>query len=279
MRTINHSLVINAPEEMHKLCKSIIGKYLIATIRCKDGPLVPEKIMKTEKSIQGHIKRLQYNIEEARYHLTLFNACLIDKINQAEKELLQDVRNGLIPKEGLNNSFIPIVMAPSHGYNPVFFEMDATFQSLVRTQNRLVKLIHAIRPLRDIKSKSLHNFIDTTIKNNSGKRLDEIGEIMLVYWNKFGKQIKDYRDMIEHNEHVKYDFRYTIRTSPSGNSCALLLLPDNPEVNSLEKLQYDNEINAEIYLNEAYKQTVRCIGEVLSHLNPLAVIMIERLKG
>lgn len=276
MRTVNHSLVINAPDEMHKLCKSIIGKYLIATIRYKDGPLVPEKIIKTEKSIQGHIKRIQYNIEEARYHLTLFNACLIDKINQAEKELLQDVRNGLIPKEGLNNAFIPIVMAPSHGYNPVFFEMDATFQSLVRTQNRLVKLIHSIRPLRDIKSRSLHTFIDTTIKE---KRLGEIDEIMLEYWNEFGKQIRDYRDMIEHNEHVKYDFRYTIRTSLSGNSCALLLLPDNPEVNSLEKLQYDNEINAEIYLNEAYKQTVRCIEKVLSHLDPLAVRMIEGLKG
>ena len=279
MRTVNHSLVINAPEEMHKLCKSIIGKYLIATMRCKDGPLVPVKIIKTEKSIQGHIKRLQYNIEETRYHLTLFNACLIDKINQAEKELLQDVRNGLIPKEGFNNALIPIVMAPSHGYNQVFFEMDATFQSLVRTQNRLVKLIHAIRPLRDIKSRSLHTFIDTTIKNHPEKRLGEIDEIILEYWNEFGKQIRDYRDMIEHNEHVKYDFIYTIRTSPSGNSYALILLPDNPEVNSLEKLQYDNEINAEIYLNEAYKRSVRCIEEVLSHLDSLAVRMIERLKG
>ncbi len=26
------------------------------------------------------------------------------------------------------------------------------------------------------------------------------------YWNKWGEQVRDYRDMIEHNEHIKGDF-------------------------------------------------------------------------
>lgn len=273
MRTVNHNLEINAPEEMHKLCQSIIGKYVIATIRHKGVPPVPERNKKEEERIRGHVLRLQYTVEESRYHLTRFNLSLKGEVDHAKLSLIQDVEDNRIPKEALHSAYIPIIIAHSYGYNPVFFEMDATISSLVRAGDRLQKLIVAIDPRYKIKSKDLQAFVKS-FKDQSPEGLDNL---IINYWEKCGKRIKDYRDMIEHNQHVKGDFRFIIRVSLSDKSVPLLILPENPEDKSLDKLQYKHEINAYEYLNDAYMQTIECMMAVLNHLRGLAIKKAQEL--
>jgi hypothetical protein len=273
MRTNDHILEINAPEEMHKLCQFIIGKFVIATIGHKDEPPLLKKNFKVEERIRGHILRLQYTVEESRYHLTRFNLSLKDEVGKAKLSLIQDVEYNIIPKEALSLTYVPTIIDHSYGRNPVFFEMDATISSLFRIGDRLQRLINAIKPLRGVKSDSLNDFVESL----KIQRIEEFDNIIIIYWEKVGKKIRDYRDMIEHNQHVKRDFRYIICVSPYGESVPLLILPDNPEDKSLDKLQYNNEINAYEYLNDAYDQTIECIEEVLTHLKPLAILKAQKL--
>lgn len=273
MRTNNHIIEINAPEEIHKLCQSIIGKFVIATIRHKDGPPVPKKNVKEEERIRGHVLRLQYTVEESRYHLTRFNLSLKEEVGKAKYRLNQNVENNIIPKETLSLTYVPTIIDHSYGRNPVFFEMDATISSLFRTGDRLQKLINAIRHRNGVGSKSLNEFV----KSLEIQPTEELDNIIINYWEKGGKKIKAYRDIIEHNQHVKSDFRYIIRVSPYGESVPLLILPDNPEDKSIDKLQYNNEINAYEYLNDAYEQTIECIEAVLTHLKPLTILKAQKL--
>lgn len=275
MKTSNSNLEIDTPEPMHKLCQAIIGKYAIATIRDKDEPPIPEEIIRRERSIHGHVLRLQYAVEQSKYHLSRFNVSLVEKVEGAEKDLLWKVQHGSLPPAVLQATYFPTAIGCSYGGNPIFFELDATLSSLVRAGNRLVKLINAIRPLEGVQSKSLHAFV-STIGNHSPR--DELDEIILKYWDDCGERIKDYRDMIEHNEHINKDFTFLIRVSPLGESVPSLLLPDNPKDKSLEKLRYDYEINAYNFLNDAYNQTVKCIENVLPHLRKMAIEEVSTLK-
>lgn len=276
MKTSNCNLEIDALESMHRLCQSIIGKFLIAAIRAKNGPPIPKEVIDRSHRIRGHVLRLQYAVEQSRYHLTRFNNCLMDKVAQAEEELLWKVEQGFLPKEILRTIYFPTLIGATYGNSPIFFELDATLSSLVRAGDRLVKLINAIRPLQGVQSRSLRAFVNPIKNHSPGEELDVL---ILHYWKNCGERIKDYRDMIEHNEHIKDDFTFLIRVSPSGKSVPSLILPDNPKDKSLENLQYNHKINADDFLNDAYKQTVKCIEDVLPHLRKLAIKEVSALKN
>ncbi|MCW5212691.1 hypothetical protein VU04_07245 [Desulfobulbus sp. TB] len=122
-------------------------------------------------------------------------------------------------------------------------EISPLLSTLRMLQNILLKLISSIEGI------SLPSSINDYIKKRKKFRIsDEAARILLEYWESTGLQLKLYRDIDQHFGALTQ--RYFMRTKPVSK--ILIQFPDNPEVKSLKRFSYKNNINGIEFLENAF---------------------------
>jgi hypothetical protein len=93
----------------------------------------------------------------------------------------------------------------------------------------------------------------------------DIGQLVLDYWDKHGKKLKDYRDLAQHHALVASDVR--IFLAPSGQSLLYMTLPNNPMAKSATALSYSNPaVHATIYLETEFVALIRFAHELVRRM-------------
>ena len=101
---------------------------------------------------------------------------------------------------------------------------------------------------------------DLVKKMEAGKiKLPELPHAeTLTYWSKYGRQLKDYRDLAQHHALATSDARLILSDGRVG---VYLLLPSNPEVKSAGRLIFGNpEVHAFPFALAQFKALVFYLG-------------------
>jgi hypothetical protein len=126
-------------------------------------------------------------------------------------------------------------------------EVPPTLTTLRIMQNMLLPICARVL---DLKS-SVPSSLNDTVKNINRIEFPSIvKEITQEYWHSDGKNLKDYRDLDQHNHVIIKHTFLEVKPKPK----ILVLLPDHPENKSAKSFTFENEINAIEYLPEAFKK-------------------------
>ena len=75
------------------------------------------------------------------------------------------------------------------------------------------------------------------------------------YWEKNGKDVKDYRDIDEHHNFLIEKVFINIKESK-----LIILLPDNPNVKSIKKYKFSNNINAFDFILKSFLELEKLLN-------------------
>ena len=133
-------------------------------------------------------------------------------------------------------------------------KISGALNSISFIQNRIPRILS-----KELK-KSLPASLEQFIKGNSDKFHVENKYFQIVrrYWAKTGKRIKKYRDVEQHHFILTTDVFLIL--NPKFK--LLIMLPDNPEVKKQEKLTYEKEYNAMIYMEQSFENLHSCIEDL-----------------
>jgi len=196
--------------------------------------------------IERYIEQLPYNLSAAAYALVrlfegqvkIFRAC-----NQYGN------KKGALYIRQLNDL----------EWHEMVFEFDGFLEASHRTQNAIWVYISKILSVSTVSS------LSKTIKKIEAGHLvlpEEIKTLILLYWVKSGKLLKEYRDLSQHFAVVASDGRFIVM--PNGEQYLYLVLPNNPSTKNASALNYENpRIDALPYAVETYKSLYRFICEFI----------------
>lgn len=140
-----------------------------------------------------------------------------------------------------------VIGLSSEARDAMTFTVDAFFDACRRAQDGLIPYL--TRSFRESLPKSFSRLAKGM---EAGKYTlpDRLGANLLKYWENHGRQLKDYRDMIQHHAQVTSDARLFLR---SGQRYMHFALASNPEVASAAKLRFENPpVHAYSYLLDEY---------------------------
>ncbi|MFA5921284.1 MAG: hypothetical protein WC856_08325 [Methylococcaceae bacterium] len=122
-------------------------------------------------------------------------------------------------------------------------EISPLLSTLRMIQNLLLNLVSSIEGV------TLPSSINDYIKKKKKYHVSEkSARIMSDYWNSTGLQLKLYRDVDQHFGALTQ--RYFMQTKPVAK--VLIQFPDNPEVKSVRRFAYNNNINGIEFLQKAF---------------------------
>lgn len=150
------------------------------------------------------------------------------------------------------------------------YSVDAFLNNARWTQNAMIPYLshglHGSLPSGLSLPKSMKDLIPL-VRKNASLLGEPISELLLKYWERSGRQLKDYRDL----QH------FAKRTSeaqiffPGEHASINLLLPSNPEVKSSSKLRFGKpEVHALQYLLGATEELIRVSAKLMHLLTPPA---------
>ena len=116
------------------------------------------------------------------------------------------------------------------------FIVDNFLDSARRTQNVLLNYISNSYSLKNF-PKSMNDFIKK-IEYWEEKIPKNIVQTIHNYWDKSGRQLKDYRDLSQHFAVIASDARAF--KDGSGEIHIFFVLPNNPEIKSASKTIYES---------------------------------------
>jgi hypothetical protein len=158
------------------------------------------------------------------------------------------------------------VMSPTQ-QRELSFAIDAFLESARRAQNSLVPYLS--RAFEVSLPSSLSDAVNSLGKGKVSLPAS-IADLLLGYWHKHGKRLKEFRDVSQHHSIVASDARVLV--SDDGHRGLRLLLPSNPELKTTSKLVFgEPPIHAVPYVREQFLKllaTAYCLTHLILDLVP-----------
>jgi len=135
----------------------------------------------------------------------------------------------------------------------IFINISNIISSIRIIQNSIIDIIGKKESL------SLPNSMNTfNAKIDSYRINEELKIIVKKYWEKYGSKIKDYRDINEHNNFLIKK----IYIDNFKDKNLLILLPDNPNVQTYKKYTFDKQINALEFLEIEFYAIEKLLNDI-----------------
>ena len=132
------------------------------------------------------------------------------------------------------------------------YQVDYFLDAARRSQNAWIPYLRRRFGL------SLRSSLNDLMKQLKSRDLglpEEIRRELTAYWESHGKQLKDYRDIVQHHGPVLSEAR--VFRAADGTPFIWLTLPNNPEVKSYSQLSFENPtVHAFLYIRKQYHELV-----------------------
>lgn len=201
----------------------------------------------THQSIIYSISTLMLSIESIH---SLKNEC-IDQYKLFENKVVKKTKKTYFRSPSLDN---------------IFIHLSTTITNLRILQNTIIQILP--REKNADTTNSMSEFYKRKDKCTYLKKNTEIINIITNYWEKHGMQVKHYRDFEQH-----FGVMYSNAWINKDNFELIIILPDNPEQKSSQKLKYEKNIDAISFINEQFY----AIHELLENISEILGFTTEQV--
>lgn len=198
------------------------------------------------------LEMLPYTLSAARY------ACI------------QVLRSQLLMVEGFfreQPDFRGVFVLSSEQQSELSFAVDSFLESARRTQNALIPYLSRAF---EVSLPSSLSDLAASITKGKVSLPPSVADLLMAYWHKHGKRLKDFRDVSQHHSLVSLDARVFL--ADDGRRCLRLLLPSNPELKTTSKLVYgDPPLHAIPYVRDQFFKLLSicyCLTRLILDLVP-----------
>lgn len=140
--------------------------------------------------------------------------------------------------------------------------LDSFFSSARRAQNALISYISYCPPRQSLPS-SMHD-LHRNLANSSVTLPENITTKILQYWADSGLKLKNYRDRLEHTGIISSD--PIVFLTEDGSPAVKIMLPSNPEVDSLRAFNFTPGIHASDYIHQGFIELLVFINSIIEEL-------------
>ena len=150
------------------------------------------------------------------------------------------------------------------GQSEAYYEFDALITAARRTYDSLRYVLWNV--FGSNRGSVPRNFLKTL--ELSDKIPEALRDRLFLSWSDHGKKLTDYRDCIQHYVNVSFGIESALLRQVDGSTWSVhLRIPDNPEVKSQQKFEYNYNLDALTYGWELTNELISISLKVLAAIS------------